>query len=596
MEKRKPAGVLKRLKRLNEIIFCMRKYNLTTYFIGLPFSKTPMKKVKPNKQPVEVRIRLLFEELGPTFVKMAQVMSTQYDIMPREFCEEFQKLQDQVPQFSSEKVKEIIEAELQAPVSELFDDFEETPVASASLSQVHKARLKSGEVVAVKVQRPDIEEKINLDFDLLLYLGKFVNRSAKIPKSVDVIGLINEVKDAILKELDFTTELNNITTIYNNLKGDDAVKTPKAYSDFTTSKVLVMEFIDGTKITDLKTIEEKGLDKNEIMTNLIRNLYKQILRDGFYHGDPHPANVFVTDEGKLAFLDFGAVGIMDAQNKQSYIDQSKTLAAGDSLGFIKVYTDNNGFDMSTLDLETLEYEIDKKVLSYFKQEIKSNGEFYFKVIMLMFQHGVSTPHQIAVLSRCLLSLSALIRIYDFSNEDTARIIIESIKEDVLSREGLPDLGIMDGISEIYSAGMGMVSKSVSLFTDVISGVHSALTAPGPETETHSEIVPETKEEPKPATEPVQETVPEPAAVKPVPETVISPALEAANVKPDQGAIKGPAIEVAAPLISAETTKPMTLEPIPSGPISEFLQNSHTSLKKTKKVRSWSRFFKNPSKN
>lgn len=594
MEKGHTARVLKRLKRLNEIVSCMRKYNLTTYFIGLPFSKSPLKKAKPNKQPVEVRLRLMFEELGPTFIKMAQVMSTQHDIVPREFCEEFQKLQDQVPPFPTEKAKDIIEAELQKPISEVFDDFEDTPVASASLSQVHKARLKSGEVVAVKVQRPDIEETINLDFDLLLYIGRFVNRSVKVPKSMDLLGMIDEIKKAILKELDFTTELNNIRTIYDNLKGDDTVKVPETYSDLTTPKLLVMEFIEGTKITDLKKIEEKGLDKNRIMTNLIRNLYRQILRDGFYHGDPHPANIFVTDEGRLAFLDFGAVGIMDEQNKRSYIEQSKALAAGDSLQFIKVYTENNDFDMNTLDIETLEHEIDKKVLSYFKQEIKSNGEFYFKVIMDMFHHGVSTPHQIAVLSRCLLSLSALIRIYDFSNEETAKIIIESIQEDEYGRKALGGGGVIGGITELYSFGMDMFTRSLSMAADIITGLPSVLTTPETSSTGHqqegpqdapqaSRIIPDTTENPEPAA-PVS-----PAETMMKPETVI--------VGPTTEITRLPAVEPAAvELTAAEPAKKPVLAPVVPGINSGLLDDALDTLQKTKRVTSWSKWFFNSRNN
>ncbi|MBW3000060.1 AarF/ABC1/UbiB kinase family protein, partial [Candidatus Woesearchaeota archaeon] len=316
-------------------------------------------------------------------------------------------------------------------------------------------------------QRPNIEETIELDFDLLVYITKFIKNRSKVLKSMNITEMVKEARVAIMKELEFTKEISNIEKLYDNLRDDSNVKIPKPYRDLTTSKVLVMEFIDGIKITDMERINELGLDKKKIISNLIKSIYRQILRDGFFHGDPHPANVFVLKDGRIAFLDFGMVGYMDQQNKESYIKQSIALSSGNSLDFIKVYTQNNNFDMNSLDLETLEHEIDKLTLGWFKQEIKSNGEFYYKVLMLMFQNGVGTSNQIVVLSKCLLTLSSLVRIYEVSNEESIQIFLEALGEEKVARDTIMKQGLTKYLTDFYNNGMELFVSSLGALRDFV---------------------------------------------------------------------------------------------------------------------------------
>lgn len=459
-----------KIKRLREIISLFNKYGVTKYFLTLPFSGSKELEPAPDSDsPVHVRVRRLFEELGPTFIKLGQFLSTQYDLVPKEFCEEFRKLQDRVPPFPHVIAKVTIESEMRKGLAEVFSEFDETPVASASLSQVYKARLHSGEVVAVKVQRPFIEEKMNVDFDILLYLSRFFKMGSRLLRKMNITSMIKEAKSEIMKELDYKDEIKNIERLYNNLKRDSYVKIPKPYKELSTANVLVMEFVEGIKITDFDKIDALGLDKKILITNLIKTLHKQILRDGFFHGDPHPANVFVLKDGRIAFLDFGMVGEMDDKNKEGYIQQSIALSSGESMEFIKVYTGLNNFDMNKLDLETIEHEINKLTLDWFQQKIRSNGEFYYKVIMYMFSQGVKSPHQIVVLSKCLLTLSSLVRIYDVKNEESIKIFWETIAEEEGKHAEFTNASMMTLFSEFYNKGMRMFMSNLAMLK---SAMHS----------------------------------------------------------------------------------------------------------------------------
>jgi ubiquinone biosynthesis protein len=305
-----------KLKRSRQIINVFTKYGLD-YFID----KSKLKLLYKLKKGIPIgfqtpslsrNICTALEELGPTFIKFGQILSTRPDFLPPAFIAELEKLQDKVPPFSSLTAKEIIKQELGENAEKLFKKFEETPIASASLAQVHKAVLPNGEIVAVKIQRPDIKEVIELDLEILKDLMGFINKRSGNNWVYHPKLMVGEFKKAIQKEIDFTNEAHNYEKFRVNFKDIDYIKIPKVYWDMTTTKVLTMEFIEGIKINEITRDEYKDIfNHKEVAKRGTCIILKQIFEDGFFHADPHPANIFVLPPATIAMLDVGQVGYVD---------------------------------------------------------------------------------------------------------------------------------------------------------------------------------------------------------------------------------------------------------------------------------------------
>ena len=278
-------------KRIREIISVFLKY-------GIKEGITSM------TDPVHVRRAL--EELGPTFIKIGQILSTRPDILPESYTAEFQKLQDNVRPEAYETVHKIIEEEFGIRISGIFDTFEELPVASASLAQVHLATLRNGERVVVKVQRPRVRETMFEDIKILKRMSLFLKFTPQ-GQVIDFREVINDLAEVIKNELDFKNEAENIRKFSDLNKTVKYITCPVLHGEYITSKVLVMEYIEGVKISNTEALQAAGYDNKEIATKLAYNYLKQIFEDGFFHGDPHPGNILIR-EGKIAYIDFGMMG------------------------------------------------------------------------------------------------------------------------------------------------------------------------------------------------------------------------------------------------------------------------------------------------
>jgi len=304
-----------KIKRSQNIISILIKYSF-----GHLANRSKLKlfyRIKKISKDYEIvnlpkRIRLTLEELGPTFIKFGQILSTRPDFLPPVFVKELEKLQDEVPPFGSTCAKEIIENELGANIGKLFKKFEEIPVASASLSQVHKAVLPNGEIVAVKIQRPNIKKVIELDLEILKDLIGLMDRKLENNWIYHPKLMIKEFEKAIQKEIDFTNEAHHYEKFRINFRNIDYIKIPKIYWNMTTSKVLTMEYIEGVKINEITRKDYKDIfNPNEVAKRGAYIILKQIFEDGFFHADPHPANIFVLPSNIIAMLDVGQVGHID---------------------------------------------------------------------------------------------------------------------------------------------------------------------------------------------------------------------------------------------------------------------------------------------
>ena len=282
----------------------------------------------PDTSTVYERIRLALEDLGPTFVKFGQIMSTRTELLPPELIDELKKLQDHAKPIPYAEVRAMLEEN--CPDLDLwFSSIEETPVASASIAQVHRAYLSDGTPVAIKVQRPGIGEIIETDIGILQSMAERIEMVFPETRLYNPTGMVDDFAHQIVKELDFTRDSRNADRMARNFKDVPGIRFPKIYWEFTSPKVLVMEFIDGVRIDNPEAIVGLGLDPHEIGVRGFQAYLKMIFEDGFFHGDPHPGNLLVTKEGDIVFLDFGIVGILRPEKRQNFINLLFALVSDD---------------------------------------------------------------------------------------------------------------------------------------------------------------------------------------------------------------------------------------------------------------------------
>jgi ubiquinone biosynthesis protein len=312
-----------RIRRYAQIMDVLGQYGFS---IGLEkifpgrarFRLTSSGKV-PESSTVYERMRLTLEDLGPTFVKFGQIMSTRTELLPPELIEELKKLQDHAKPLPFSEVRAVIE-ENSPDIFDWFSEIEETPVASASIGQVHRAVLKDGTKVAVKIQRPGIGEIIETDITILKSMAERIETVFPETRIYNPGGMVDDFAHQIVKELDYTREARNVERMARNFHNVEGIRFPKIYWEFTTPHLMVMEYIEGVRIDSPEDIMELGLDPHEIGVRGFHAYLKMIFEDGFFHGDPHPGNLFVTKEGDIVFLDFGIVGILRPEKRQNFVN------------------------------------------------------------------------------------------------------------------------------------------------------------------------------------------------------------------------------------------------------------------------------------
>jgi ubiquinone biosynthesis protein len=280
-----------------------------------------------------VKVRLMMEELGPTYVKMGQIVSSQASTVPAEWEVELEKLQSDVPPFPATQVREILEEQLGAAPEQLFATFEIEPLAAASTAQVHRATLHSGERVAVKIQRPGIQAQMKADLGIMLGATRvFAGRSEEL-QAIDLEGMIEQFSESVLAELDLLGEAYNAMRLTENMAGLEQVHIPRMYPELSTSQVLIMEFIEGVKISNIKAMDAAGLDRKTVAHNALSAVIKQLLIDGFFHADPHPGNVLVNlQTGRITFIDCGMVGQLELTERVNLIQLLIAVQQGDVAG------------------------------------------------------------------------------------------------------------------------------------------------------------------------------------------------------------------------------------------------------------------------
>ncbi|WP_419656701.1 UbiB3: predicted ubiquinone biosynthesis protein [Desulfosarcina variabilis str. Montpellier] len=266
------------------------------------------------------RVRLAIEELGPTYIKMGQILSTRPDLVPVDFIKELSFLQDKVPSFSFADVRQIIKKETGQSIEELFDPFDPEPLASASIGQVHHACLKNGEEVAVKIQRPGIHKIVEVDLEIMLHLATLAERHIEEIAFHRPVKIVEEFARSIEKEMDYTLEATSMERVARSFLQDQTVYIPKVYREITTERVLTTEFVDGVKVSMLEDLDQNGYDRKLITMRGADILLTQIFQHGFFHADPHPGNLFVLTDNVICLLDFGMMGTVDRATREAFVD------------------------------------------------------------------------------------------------------------------------------------------------------------------------------------------------------------------------------------------------------------------------------------
>lgn len=363
------------------------------------------------------KMRLVCEELGPTFIKFGQILSNRPDLVPFDLVFELEKLQDNVPPLAKNIAKDVVEEELKDSVDTLFAWFDPEPFASASMAQVHKVILHSGDRAALKVQRPSIQEIILEDIKVMYGIAEVLERRVPSIRSFDPVGLVKNFEDSILKELDFVHESINVQRFYNNLEADDGMDQyahgPKVYQKFTTAKVLAMEFISGIKIDHLQELDAAEIDKKVIARRLAISYYKQIFEYGFFHADPHPGNLLVLPNSHICYLDFGMMGSILSRDIEIFGQLFLSISTKDVHKIIKALQklSNNA---TIVDMRKLEYDINEFVEKYYVRDIHENelSTVLMELKDIIIAHGLKVPTHFYLFARSLITIEGVIEKLD----------------------------------------------------------------------------------------------------------------------------------------------------------------------------------------
>ncbi|MEK3799879.1 AarF/UbiB family protein [Peribacillus sp. FSL H8-0477] len=410
---------MKHAQRYQEIIsaFLRNGFGYLVKDLGLlerlPFQKKVLSDKNSRNRTTGERLRLMLQELGPTFVKLGQMASTRRDILPEDIIFELEKLQDQVSPFSFQQVRQIIEEELGDDLENLFSEFDETPLATASIGQVHRARLHTNERVAVKVQRPHIRPLVKTDLEILDDLARIMESRIDRAKRFQLREIIEEFSKSLTLELDYQTEGRNSEKISRPSMNDETIKVPRVYWSHTTAKVLTMEYISGVKVNNLTRLEEEGYDRKVIAERIAHSMLHQILIEGFFHGDPHPGNIIILPGDRIVWMDFGMVGRLSANMQNQFALLALSMKSGSTNGIIKAISEMGVIPFDT-DMSALHVDIDELRDRYYDVPLSqiSLGGAVSDLLTVAYKHQIMIPAELTMLAKALLTVEALVEMLD----------------------------------------------------------------------------------------------------------------------------------------------------------------------------------------
>ncbi len=354
------------------------------------------------------RIRMVCEDLGTTFIKFAQIASNRPDLLPDDLIKELEKFQDHAIPIPEDNIRPVLENELGEGYEKLFEHIDYNPIASASIAQVHRARLLGGEEVVLKIQRPGIQDTVELDINILMRLAKLIENKFPQYASYQPTELVKMFEKSILKEMDFTVEAGNMKRFGLHFKGNDLIYVPTVYPEFSTDKVLCMEFIDGIKCTNLTELETIGLSGKELALTGINLYFEQVFEYGFFHADPHPGNIFVKRDKRICFIDYGMMGTVVESDKRLLADLLLAVHDQDVHG-LKQALLRFSWDDDNINEKNLEYDIIEFFQNYQHiglEEIDTN-EVMAALNSLFFDYKIKVPSNLLLLLKALVIIEGV---------------------------------------------------------------------------------------------------------------------------------------------------------------------------------------------
>jgi ubiquinone biosynthesis protein len=403
---------VKHLRRFKDIAVTLFKYGFDDVVerLDLP-GKALLEKIHKIERDMNTweRMRCTLEDLGPTFVKIGQIMSLRPDLVPNPLIMELRKLQDEVPPVGFDAVQQMVEKNLERPLAEVFAQFEEKPLAAASLAQVHKAALKDSEqMVAVKVQRPKIRPMIETDLYILEFIAAQLYERMEWGQIYDLPTLVQEVKKGLFRELDFSREARHMKIFRGNLGENGEVYIPRIYEKYSTSQILTMEMVEGIKLRDLKP--DSMADRELLAKRGLRVTIKQILEDGFFHADPHPGNMMILDDNVICLLDWGMVGRLSRRSRYDLIDLINAVVEKDSEKILAILL-NLSQARALVNTRRVEREILDIVDIYHSLPIKeiNLGQLLLDITTMLRENRLQIPADLAIMIKALLTAEGTAR-------------------------------------------------------------------------------------------------------------------------------------------------------------------------------------------
>ena len=410
------------MQRYRQILTVLFKYGFGDMVDALKieqYLKTGLQMIsRKRREKIETfsraaRVRMVLEELGPTFIKMGQILSTRPDLLPVEFIQELPKLQDEVPPFPFSDVSSTIQEEFQKPLDQIFSDFDKQPLAAASIGQVHKARIHDGKEVVVKIQRPGIQRIVEVDLEIMMHLAGLMERHLEGWDIQRPTKIVEEFASTLEKELDYTLEAAYMERFARQFENEPTVYVPQVYREATTSRILTMEFISGVKASDIERLEKEGLDRNKIAEQGFNLIMKQIFVHGFFHADPHPGNIFVLPDNVICYIDFGMMGRLNLETRERFADLIMSIVHRDERkavdALLRLTLSEEEPDYHALERDVAEF-MDQHCYRPLK-EVKL-GTLLHQLLETSTKHRLSIPPDLFLMIKALSTVEGLGRTLD----------------------------------------------------------------------------------------------------------------------------------------------------------------------------------------
>lgn len=456
------------MKRYKEILSILSKYGFG--FIsekvgeGIPFSKIKSKLVDELSRGE--RITRALEELGPTFIKLGQILSTRYDLIPEDISSELACLQDNVYEVSIEDIKNIFKAEIGSEIEEVFEYFNERPIAAASIGQVHRATLKTGEKVVVKIQRPNIRATIEQDIQILSTMAEIIDGSINEKGAIKTTEIVREFSQSIMRELDYVHEAHSAQKMKINFKKNTNVIIPEIYWQVTSKKVITMEDIQGIKVNSIETIKENGWDEEKISELIAKLFMEQVFLYGLFHGDPHPGNILIINETTISFIDFGIVGYMDNKILDFII---ATLRATSDKNVDKIIEKLSDIDALTIETDEIGLRSDIfNIINYYfdlPMDKIDFGEGLNEFLRVLHKHQLRVPSQLTLLMKSMVTLEGTLKSLHpkFNLMIISSDIMDSVRKKKMEKLSFTDalntvLNIHDTLKKIPDQMLSILTK------------------------------------------------------------------------------------------------------------------------------------------